>query len=256
MSRVNHFEIHHGDCLDILPTLPDASVDLVLTDPPYGATENAWDTPVDLDRWWPEIERVAKPNAAILVFSQAPFDKALAMSRINRFRYEWVWEKGRATGFLNAKKAPLKAHEIILVFYGRQSHFEPQMEPAETLRSSTFRRAKPRSSNYGRQERESWWRETGMRYPRDVLRFSSGPQRKKLHPTEKPVDLCAYFIRTYCPPGGTVLDTFAGSGSTGVAAIREGRRFVGIEREAKYVEIAMNRLNETAQQLSLFGGAA
>lgn len=247
--------VAQGDCLDVLRSLPDASVDLVLTDPPYGTTRNRWDTSVGLDAWWPLIERVAKPNAAILMFAQTPFDKALGASRLPLLRYEWIWEKNTATGQLNARRAPLKAHENVLVFYRSPPPYCPQKQTTSAPRQRSpgapqARRARdPR--NYGARGGASAWKDDGTRFPRSVLRFPAVHGTESVHPTQKPVDLLAYFARTYGPPGGVVLDPFAGSGTTGVACMREGLRFIGVEREPEYAEIARARIAHAATQVAL-----
>ena len=236
------WRVAQGDCLDVMRGMPDACVDAVVTDPPYGTTQNKWDTPFDLPLWWAQIERVAKRNAPIVVFAQTPFDKVLGASRIGLLRYEWIWRKNLGTGHLNAKKAPLKNHENILVFYRSPPSYSPQKRRA-TGKSSGTRSKGPRnnaSTNYGLQKQCPAWENTGMRYPLSVLDFAH--DRPSVHPTQKPVALVSYLLRTYCLPGATVLDPFTGSGTTGVAAVQEGFRFVGIEREPQYVEIARTRI--------------
>jgi len=241
------WEVLHGDCLDVMRGMADASVDAVVTDPPYGTTQNRWDTPFDLAAWWAQVERIAKPNAAIVAFAQTPFDKVLGASNLRHLRYEWIWQKERGTGHLNAKVAPMKSHENVLVFYREQPTYQPQMRAGApyTIAKSHH------GTNYGKDSKTDIVTVSdGARYPLTVLDFPRDPD--KVHPTQKPVALLAYLLRTYCQPGAVVLDPFTGSGTTGVAAIREGFRFVGIEREAQYVEIARKRCEAAAATPDLF----
>jgi DNA modification methylase len=257
------WRVEHGDCLDVMRGMADASVDAVVTDPPYGTTQNRWDTPFDLAAWWSQVERIAKPNAAIVAFAQTPFDKVLGASNLRRLRYEWIWRKSNATGHLNAKRAPLKAHENILVFYRKPPHYLPQMRPRTGPRVAHVVRRNGQVNNgrnYGDQNAVTEWEDNDFRYPISILDFAKdreyGEGDDRQHPTRKPVALVAYLLRTYCQPGAVVLDPFTGSGTTGVAAVQEGFRFVGIEREAQYVEIARRRIADAAAQLALPLGVA
>ena len=217
----------HGDCLEILPTLPNASVDLVLADPPYGTTRNAWDCVIDLHRLWPQLRRVSKPTAAIVMCAAPPFDKRLAMSNLAEYRYDWVWEKGNATGHLNAKRQPLRAHEYLLVFYRERPIYNPQKTTGHKPVNAFYTRHS--GDNYGQASADTAGGGSTERYPRSVLRFKSDKQTDHRHPTQKPLDLMRYMIRTYSNAGDTVLDFCAGSGTTGRACEAEGRKFVGIE---------------------------
>ena len=237
------YELHHGDCLSVIKNLPDNSIDMVLADPPYGTTRNAWDTPIDFSALWPELWRVAKPNAAVCLFSQMPFTVDLVQSQRKWFRYEWIIEKSNATGFLNAYKMPLKCHENLLVFYKKAPVYDPQFERAEPYKVV---RKPPFSSNYGLQT-ETTFVSDGKRFPRDVIKFNNGFGEKErgLHPTQKSASLCEYFVRTYTHAGGVVLDFCMGSGSTGVACLNAGRSFVGIEYDKNFFSTAQARLNNT-----------
>lgn len=216
-----------GDCLNVLPTLASASVDMVLADPPYGVTRNAWDCQIDLQRLWPELLRVTKPNAAIVLCAAPPYDKVLATSNLAHYRYDWVWEKGNATGHLNAKRQPLRAHEYLLVFYREPPNYQPQKTQGHKPVNSFYTRHA--GSNYGAAEASRSGGGATDRYPRSVLKFSSDKQRDHRHPTQKPLALMQYMIRTYTAPGSTVLDFCAGSGTVGRACEIEGRRFIGID---------------------------
>ena len=222
--------MRRGDCLEILPTLPDESIDLVLADPPYGVTRNAWDCQIDLQRLWPELLRVAKPNAAIILCAAPPFDKKLAVSNITMYRYDWVWHKGNATGHLNAKHQPMRAHEYLLVFYRERPTYNPQKTTGHKPVNAFYTRHS--GSNYGSAEAHTAGGGSTERYPRSVLTFSSDKQKDNRHPTQKPLALMRYMVRTYTNSGDTVLDFCAGSGTTGRACSAEGRKFIGIDLNA------------------------
>lgn len=236
------YELYHEDCLNAIKTLPDDSIDMVLADPPYGTTRNAWDTPIDFSALWPELCRVAKSNAAVCLFSQMPFTVYLVQSQRKWFRYEWTIEKSNATGFLNAYKMPLKCHENILVFYKKAPVYNPQSDHAEPYKAI---HKPPFSNNYGHHAETSSVSD-GRRFPRDVVKFSNGfgERERRLHPTKKSVLLCEYFIRTYTHEG-VVLDFCMGSGSTSVACLNAGRSFIGVEQDKNYFSIAQTRLDNT-----------
>ena len=236
--------IYHGDCIEGMKILPDNSVDMVLTDPPYGTTCNKWDTVVDMDAFWKEIKRVTKKNYAILIFTQMPFTATVVMSNPKMFRYEWICEKANATGFLNARRMPMKCHENVLVFYGKLPVYHPIMEHGKPYRCGSKDK---NSSNYNAVKRTSSENPTGTRFPRDVLKVSwRSAFGKTLHPTQKPVSLCEYFIKTYSNKGDIILDPFIGSGTTAVAAINTERKYIGFEKEEEYFDIAQNRLEKLA----------
>lgn len=236
-----------GDCLNLMDELEDSSVDMVLCDLPYGTTQCAWDTEIDLTKLWSEYLRVCKPNAAIVLFAQSPFDKKLAMSAIQYFKYEWVWEKTTATGFLNAKKAPLKAHENILVFYRSLPVYNPQMLTGQSPVHSYTKRTGD-GDCYGKTKAVSGGGSTS-RYPRDVVRFSTDKQKLSLHPTQKPVKLCKYLIKTYTDKGAVVLDNCFGSGSTAIACLLTGRSFIGMELNSGYFRVAVTRVQNMLNKL-------
>jgi DNA modification methylase len=229
--------LYLGDCLDVMPTLPAASVDLILCDLPYGTTQNKWDSVIPLDQLWTEYWRIAKPNAAVVLTAQCPFDKALGASCLEHLKYEWIWEKPKATGHLNAKKQPMKAHENVLVFYRAQTNYVPQMGKGRAY--SNNHKPGDAGSNYG-SVGFSRLIDVTTRYPRSVIDFTHETQ--PVHPTQKPVALMEYLIRTYTNEGDTVLDNCMGSGTTGVACNNTGRKFIGIERDPAYFEIARKRV--------------
>ena len=237
-------KIYNMDAFDGMKQLPDASVDMVLTDPPYGTTSNKWDTVVDMDAFWKEIKRVAKKNSAILIFTQMPFTATVVMSNPKMFRYEWICEKVCPTGFLNARWMPMKCHENVLVFYGKLPVYHPIMEHGKPYRCGPEGKNK-NSSNYRALKRFCSESATGTRFPRDVLKVSwRSAFGKTLHPTQKPVSLCEYFIKTYTNEGAIVLDPFLGSGTTAIAAMHAGRHFIGFENNAEYFTKAEKRIGE------------
>lgn len=230
----------HADCFEAMEKLPSASVDLILCDLPYGTTQNKWDSVLPLDALWKCYWRIVKQNAAIVLTAQTPFDKVLGVSCLEHLKYEWIWEKTEATGHLNAKRCPMKAHENVLVFYRGLPTYNPQKTNGHERKTATQVNAK-QSSNYGEHGNKPPYDST-ERYPRSVQKFSTDKQKSKLHPTQKPVTLMEYLIRTYTNEDGVVLDSCMGSGSTGVAALAAGRRFIGIEKDAVYFEIAKRRI--------------
>lgn len=234
-------KIYNMDAFEGMKQIPNDSVEMVLTDPPYGTTRNSWDTPIDLDEFWREIKRVIKPGAAVLMFSQMPFTVTAVMSNLKMFRYEWIAEKVIPTGFLNSHRMPLKCHENVLVFYDKLPVYNPQFEqgkPYKVKRGTCSR-------NYGKRSVVETNNTSGKRYPRDVLKVSWRQNyARTLHPTQKPVSLCEYFIKTYTHEGATVLDPFIGSGTTAVAAMNQGRHFIGFENHAEYFAKAEKRIGE------------
>jgi len=232
-------QLHHVDCFDVLPTIAAGSIDLVCADVPYGTTECKWDSVLDFDDMWRELYRVAKPNAAIVIFSAQPFTSVLVASNLKHWRSEWIWEKGNATGFLNAKKQPLRAHENIEVFYRRQPTYNPQFTHGHDRKTSN--RKSVNSECYGKAYTLTEYDSTS-RYPRDVQFFSSDKQKGNYHPTQKPVALLRYLIETYSNPGETVLDFTMGSGTAAVACQESGRSFIGIEKDPAIYQVACDRV--------------
>lgn len=231
-------QLHCGDCFDVFPSIATGSIDLVCADVPYGTTECKWDSVLDLERMWLELYRVAKENAAIIIFSAQPFTSVLVASNLKHWRTEWIWEKGNATGFLNAKKQPLRAHENIEVFYRRQPTYNPQFTHGHERRTS--KRKAVNSECYGKAYTLTEYDSTS-RYPRDVQFFSSDKQKGNFHPTQKPVALLRYLIETYSNPGETVLDFTMGSGTAGIACQESGRGFIGIEKDPAIYQVACDR---------------
>lgn len=237
-----------GDCLEIMPLLAPASIDMVLCDLPYGTTQNKWDTIIPFAPLWASYWRLLKRNGPAVLTAAQPFDKILCVSQIDFFRYEWIWEKTAATGFLNVKKAPLKAHEHVLVFYKNLGTYIPQKTQGHVIKRVNISRA-GHGENYGKQVSIRAPYESHERYPRDVLFFPKDNRIGRPHPTQKPVALFEYLIRTYTNPSELVLDNTAGSGTTAIAAINSGRRWICIERDPTYFNAAIARVYEAEAAL-------
>ena len=238
--------LFQGDCLVGMSRLETGSVDLVLCDLPYGTTKCPWDRVLPFGPLWEQYRRILKPRGVLLLFAAQPFATDLINSARKLFRYDLVWEKGTAVGHANANRMPMRSHELVLVFYQRLPKYRPQgLVP---LKKPVVRRASgKRAGNvYGGLGNASVQRYTN--YPRSVLHFSS--RGKRVHPTQKPVDLLEYLVRTYTDPGDLVVDNCMGSGSTAVAALQAGRRFVGFETDPKYFAAACRRVNERAEELA------
>ena len=230
----------HGDCLERMKEIPSGSVDMILCDPPFGTTNCKWDSVIDLTQMWEQLKRVAKPSGAIVLFAQSPFDKVLGVSNIAMLKYEWIFEKTAATGHLNAKKCPMKAHENILVFYSALPTYNPQML-VEQPPTNTYTKRNGDGDCYGKTVEVSGGGST-TRYPRSVQVFKSDKQTCRLHPTQKPIALMEYLAKTYTNEGETILDFTMGSGTTGVACANLNRKFIGIEMDEGYFNIAKERI--------------
>lgn len=240
-------ELWHGDCLELMKSIPDKSVDMILADLPYGSTQCRWDVIIPFEPLWNQYNRIIKDNGAIVLFGSEPFTSELIHSNIAHFKYNWIWEKDKATGHLNAKKQPMRITELISVFYKKQCYYNPQLKDKspENIRPATIKRKN--IDNYGKMDKQSVRTiPIDKSYPNNILEFRGcfGDKGKSNHPTEKPVDLCEYLIKTYTQEGELVLDNCMGSGSIGVAAKILNRRFIGIEKEDKYFNIAKQRIEE------------
>lgn len=232
-----------GDCLELMKTIPDGSVDMVLTDPPYGTTACKWDSVIPFEPMWEQLKRVTKKNGAIVMTASQPFTSALVMSNVKMFKYCWVWEKNTITGFMQAKTKPLKSHEDVLVFgnfkVAAQYFDGVYNHGAESIGDKTYNNARAKDHITG--NRSAGVANSSKGYPKDVLRFDSA--KSTVHPTQKPIALMEYLIKTYTNEGETVLDFTMGSGSTGVAAKNLNRSFIGIELDENYYNIAKERIN-------------
>lgn len=236
--------IYNMDCLEGMKQIPDGSIDAIICDLPYGTTRNQWDSVIPLDKMWAEYRRITKPNAAIVLFSQQPFTSALVMSNPQMFRYEWIWQKSRVTGHLNAKKMPMKIHENVLVFYDTLPTYNPQFTKGEPY----VIHCDGHSTNYGYQAGAVIVNE-GIRYPQDIIEYTS--EMDTFHPTQKPVDLLRYLILTYTNEGDTVLDNCMGSGTTAIACIKERRHFIGFELSKEYFDKAVRRIKNEQRQTTI-----
>ena len=237
----DNYKLMFGDCLERMKEIPDRSVDLVLTDPPYGTTACKWDSVIDFTLMWEQLKRIIKPNGAIVLFGSEPFSSLLRVSNLKMFKYDWVWEKSKAAGFLNSKKQPLRAHETISVFYSKPPMYNPQMTKGEAYNKGV-RKEQTDNDVYG-QFNQVEVKSEGSRFPRSVQYFKTAESEGGFHKTQKPVALLEYLIKTYTQEGETVLDFTFGSCSTGVACLNTNRRFLGVEMDANYYEIACDRLN-------------
>ena len=235
-------KIYNEDCLEGMKRIPDKSVDMILCDLPYGTTRNKWDSIIPLEPLWDQYERVIKDNGAIVLTAQTPFDKVLGVSNLKLLRYEWIWEKTTSTGFLNAKKMPMKAHENILVFYKKLPAYNPQKTTGHPRKVSTAEHkvGSKVTSNYGEHGLTGY--DSTERYPRSVQLFSTDKQKIAIHPTQKPVALFTYLIKTYTNEGETVLDTCMGGGTTAVSCIDTDRKYIGFEIGEKEFTDANERI--------------
>lgn len=230
-------KIYLGDCLEKMKEIDNESIDMILCDLPFGTTMNKWDSIIDLNKLWAQYERISKTNTAIVLNAQCPFDKILGVSNLKLLKYEWIWEKEAGTGFLNAKKYPLKSHENILVFCKGTHKYNPQME---TGKPYTCKKGGP-TNNYNKDSKDNIITiNYGKRYPKTVLKF--GRDKNKLHPTQKPLALYEYLIKTYTNEQDIVLDNCCGSGTSCLAAKNLNRNFIGIEKDENYHKIACERL--------------
>lgn len=253
-ERGDGMRLIQGDCIELMEIIPDKSIDMILCDLPYGLTHCDWDIPLDMKSMWGGYKRIIKDHGAILLFSIQPFTSDLIQSNKRMFRYEIVWEKTQKTGFYNANKMPLKAHENILVFYKKLPTYNPQKYSVERKDIGRVRNKKAdRCVLYGHVEAQDWV-ETGQRYPHDVIHFSNWngalfgkTDKATKHPTQKPVPLLEYLIKTYTNEGDTVLDTCMGSGSTGVACVNLNRNFIGMELKQEYFDIANERIKQAEE---------
>ena len=239
--------LYHGDCLEKMKEIPDGSVDMVLTDPPYGTTACKWDSVIPFDLMWEQLNRIIKPNSAIVLFGSEPFSSALRMSNIKNYKYDWVWEKSIASNFALSKKQPHKKHENVLIFYKKQPTYNPQMMDGKPYTDNRTTARTGVSVGDGKSLNRNPIKNRGERYPKTV-QFFNNPNHNNVHPTQKPVALIEYLIKTYTNEGETVLDFTMGSGTTGVACVNLNRKFIGIERDDKYFEIAKERISKAQRQ--------
>ena len=242
MIKIELNSIYNEDCLEGMKRIPDKSVDMILCDLPYGTTKNKWDSIIPLGKLWEQYERVIKGNGAIVLFGSQPFTTALNNSNTKLYRYEWIWIKNNSTGFQLANKRPMKKHEIISVFYNKQPTYNPQgLQPYGKVnkRGSMGDNWDEMSSNQYIQKYTN--------YPTQLLEYSY--DKEKLHPTQKPVALFEYLIKTYTNEGETVLDNCMGSGTTAIACLNTNRNFIGFELDKEYFDMANERISKHKQEL-------
>ena len=239
-------EVIHGDCLEVMPTLPDKSIDMILCDLPYGTTACKWDTVIPFEHLWEQYKRLIKDNGAIVLTASQPFTTTLIASNMKMFKYCWVWEKHAPTNFATANRMPMKYHEDIPVFYGKQTTYNKQMIPRTGSggKRTKYKTTRTNSDHITVKKTDVKYDEN-LKNPSTVLRFNGAYKNTILHPTQKPVALMEYLIKTYTNEGETVLDFTMGSGTTGVAAKNLGRHFIGIEKDPTYFEIAKKRIEQT-----------
>lgn len=243
-------KLFNGDCLELMKQVKDESIDLVLADLPFGMTQNEWDSVIPLVPLFEQYQRIIKPHGAVLLFGMGKFGAQLIMNAPAKmpYRYDWIWEKTKPVGFLNAKKMPLRAHENIYVFYKHLPTYRPQMRFGFKPYKNHYVKDKS-GDNYGQTSGNYTPRQSaGERFPIDMIKFGSENNSNSVHPTQKPVDLLQYLIKTYTDEGMTVLDNTMGSGSTGVAAVSLNRNFIGMEMNEKYFEIAKQRIENMVSQ--------
>ena len=247
----NKINLMFGDCLNKMKEIETKSINLILTDPPYGTTACKWDIVIPFEPMWNELKRIIKDNGCIALFGTEPFSSALRMSNIKNYKYDWIWQKEAGTGFANAKKQPLRKYENISIFYNKKAIYNPQMRIGKPYKIKSGKRNKGIETLSGKELQKnnktniaSYYRPAdnniGTRYPINIINFK---RERGFHPTQKPVALLEYLIKTYTNENDTVLDFTMGSGSTGVAAKNLNRNFIGIELEQSYFKIAENRIN-------------
>ena len=238
----------HGDCLELMQDIPDKSIDMILCDLPYGTTACKWDEIIPFEPLWEQYERIIKDNGAIVLTASQPFTSALVMSNPKIFKNEWIWKKQKPTNFYQVKQQPLKEHESVLVFAKKRITYNPQGTIPVNIKSGR----KNKSSNlYSKYDGGDYVQKVGN-YPRSILFYPTEGDKYRIHPTQKPVKLMEYLIKTYTNEGETVLDNCMGSGTTGVACINTNRNFIGIELDEDYFNIAKERIESHMRQISIF----
>ena len=232
-------KLYNGDCLEVMKSIPDKSIDAIITDPPYGTTACKWDSVIPFEPMWKELNRIIKPNGAIVLFGSEPFSSALRMSNIKNYKYDWIWRKPKGTGHLNAKKQPLNDVENISLFYKKQCVYNPQFTKGKPYKAKS---GKIGFEGYGKDNRKGN-DNNGKRYPKRLIEFNV-VERNTIHPTQKPIPLIEWLVKTYTNENETVLDFTMGSGSTGVACCNTNRNFIGIELDKDYFKIAEQRIKK------------
>ena len=250
MSGLPLNEIIHGDCLEVMRQFPDKSIDMILCDLPYGVTACKWDIVIPFEPLWEQYERIIKDNGAIVLFGSEPFSSYLRMSNIKNYKYDWIWDKvNRYTGYHNCKNAPLRRYETISVFAKQKTTYNPQMTVGKPYKKT----GDYSSKIYGTGKIKKTGENSGTRYPYNILQFKGDDKKNGfLHPTQKPVELFEYLIKTYTNEGELVLDNCMGSGTTAIACINTNRNYIGFEIDPDYYEAALERIRIHMQQQTIF----
>lgn len=235
-------KIYNEDCLIGMDRIPDKSIDMILCDLPYGTTQCSWDTIIPFDKLWLQYERVIKDNGAIVLTGAEPFSSLLRTSNLRLYKYDWIWDKVKGTGFLNAKLQPMRNHEVVSIFYKKQPIYNPQMTSGHEKKKS-FRAKHHQTEVYGEMKNDYLYESTD-RYPRSIQVFSTDTQNSSIHPTQKPVALFEYLIKTYTNQGGVVLDNCIGSGTTAIACIITERNYIGFEKDEVHYNASIKRIRE------------
>lgn len=243
-AKMKQNKIYHGDCLELMKEIPDGSIDMILADPPYERTQNSWDSIIPLDKMWEQYLRIIKDNGCIALFADGMFMADLMKSQSKLWKYNLVWDKVLTSGFLNANRQPLRQHEEICIFYKKQPTYNPQKIQGKP-NHSRGKKKDCQNNNYGEfgfvDNREILG---DFKHPTSILKFSKPHPSKAEHPTEKSLELCEWLIKTYTNDGELILDNCCGSGTTLVAALKNGRNYIGMDLEEKYCMVARNRINE------------
>ena len=241
--------IYNEDCLEGMKRIDDGSVDCIITDLPYGTTDCPWDSIIPFEPLWEQYRRITKPNAAIVLFGSEPFSTLLRMSNLKAFKYDWIWNKEASGSGMLANIQPLKIHEIISVFGYGSTTYNPIMTKGILRNKKSYGSRKGSTTGYKAESKDNY---NDMYYPKSIVTFSNASQEKKVHPTQKPVDLLRYLILTYSNEGDTILDATIGSGTTAVAALMEKRHFIGFETNKEYFDIAQGRIDQVLRNPTLF----
>lgn len=242
VSDMKDIELWQGDCLELMNNIPDKSIDAIITDLPYGTTQCKWDSIIPFEPLWKQYNRVIKDNGAIVLFDTEPFSSHLRLSNLKNYKYDWIWDKVKGTGFLNAKKQPMRNHELISVFYKKQCTYNPQKTYGHKMKKS-YRSKDLQTEVYGEMKNDYTYEST-ERYPRSIQVFSTDTQNSSLHSTQKPVALIEYLIKTYTNEGEIILDSCAGSMTTGVSAINTHRKVICIENDNEIFNVGRKRVME------------
>lgn len=240
IAQVSHSTLVNADCFDVFPLIENKSIDAIICDLPYGTTQNKWDSVLPLDELWKQYKRILKDNGCVVLFGNQPFTTDLICSNKDWFKYEIIWDKGRASGHLNAKIMPLRKHDNILIFAKKKTTYNPQFTNGTAYTRTS--KAETCRGNYGKHD-DSTIVNDGYRYPTSIYYEPIGRQQNKIHPTEKPLGLLEMLVKTYTNENEIVLDNTMGSGTTGLACLKTNRQFIGIEKEKQYYDVAVRRLS-------------